>query len=104
MPRFMWIQRQDIGPPPRSEFGMTFDPVRGVTVLFGGQSGATLFGDTWEWDGAYWTQVADMGPVPRVGHTLTYDVIARRCVLFGGAGGGTLADTWSWDGTYWTQL
>ncbi|WP_329568281.1 Kelch repeat-containing protein [Streptomyces sp. NBC_01361] len=75
-----------------------------MTVLFGGQFEAEVFGDTWEWDGIFWTQVADIGPKSRVGHTLSYDTVRRRCVLFGGIAGGTLADTWAWDGSYWIQL
>ncbi|GAA3808499.1 hypothetical protein GCM10022403_048300 [Streptomyces coacervatus] len=56
-PVFRWIQRQDIGPPPRSGLGMAFDPARGVAVLFGGQSRTALFGDTWEWDGVFLSTV-----------------------------------------------
>ncbi len=45
----------------RRHAGMAFDPVRGRTVLFGGDrqaaSGAqTMERDTWEWDGQSWTR------------------------------------------------
>jgi hypothetical protein len=55
MPRFLWTQKQDIGPSARFEHAMTYDSVRSRTIMFGGR---LLIGgqvgsvnDTWEWDG-----------------------------------------------------
>ena len=66
MSRFLWTQKEDIGPSARFGHAMTYDSVRSRTVLFGGSS---LIGgqvgsanDTWEWDGEFWTQMADIGP------------------------------------------
>ena len=46
---------------------MAYDPLRRVTVLFGGNGGWDgLLNDTWTWDGTNWTQVATEGP-PQIG-------------------------------------
>src|SRR5713101_401982 len=106
MARFLWTQKEDIGPAPRSSSAMTFDAARGRTVLFGGLSVADDLADTWEWDGNVWTQTADIGPAGRFAHALAYDGKRQRTFLYGGRdrhGGprGTpkiFADTWEWDG------
>jgi len=106
MARFLWTQKQDIGPAPRFGHAMAFDTGRGRVVLFGGDSlRSRLFNDTWEWNGENWTQMADIGPSPRREHAVAYDAARRRVVLFGGAsGGGPAGDTWEWDGGDWTQV
>jgi hypothetical protein len=111
MAALLWTQKQDIGPEARQSFDMAFDSTRGRVVCFGGQTGETLVGDTWEWDGEYWTQMSDFGPAPRKGHTLAYDAVRKCTVLFGGTylvgfgnGDDGLADTWEWDGEDWTQV
>jgi hypothetical protein len=51
-----WAQRTpSTAPPARSAGAMTFDPGRGVTVIFGGNGASGPLGDTWEWDGTDWT-------------------------------------------------
>lgn len=89
-------------PSPRYNAAMTFDPVRGVAVLFGGYSGLRE-GDTWTWNGANWTQVATTGCTPRNGHALTFDAGRGVAVLFGGFDGNRLGDTWEWNGAAWSQ-
>jgi hypothetical protein len=84
---------------------MAFDAARQRMVLFGGDSlGGTLFGDTWEWDGAHWTQVEDTGPGARAGHAMAYDSGRSRVVLFGGGVPALRGETWEWDGQGWTQV
>lgn len=108
--RWLWTQKEDIGPSPRSGHAVAYEAARQRVVLFGGSAGGTTrFNDTWEWDGATWTQVADMGPPVRWYSGMTYDDSRQRLVLFGGVttgGGGddTLSDTWEWNGTEWTQV
>jgi len=104
MTRFLWVQKEDIGPPPRVGHGMAYDADRRRVVLFGGYSpGPELFSDTWEWDGENWTQISDIGPSARREHALVYDDARKRTVLFGGSDGQSdLADTWEWDGEDWT--
>jgi hypothetical protein len=85
---------------------MAYDTARGRTVLFGGNSVQTLFGDTWQWDGEDWTQVGDSGPSARVGHAIAFDSERSVLVLFGGRSSGDAlsSDTWQWDGEGWTQV
>src|SRR5262245_55609584 len=98
MARFLWTEKQDIGPKPRAGHAMTHDSGRNRVVLFGGDSlRSRLFNDTWEWDGENWTQMADIGPRPRRDCALAYDSARGRVVLFGGHGdGSSLGDTWEW--------
>src|SRR5262249_32272141 len=106
MARFLWTQRQDVGPSPRFGHAMAYDTSRHRSVLFGGDAGAgALLGDTWAWDGEYWTQVADTGPSARRDAGLAFDGARVNSVLFGGSGGvnTVLGDTWVWNGEDWTQ-
>ncbi len=102
-----WSLRQVIGgPSPRTDFGMVFDSVRGVTVLYGGGS---YLGDTWQWDGTAWSQLPVSGPPARNGHAMSYDSTRGVSVMFGGFGSGVggaanaLQDTWEWNGSAWVQ-
>ncbi|MBK8099518.1 MAG: hypothetical protein IPK26_20610 [Planctomycetes bacterium] len=85
---------------------MAYDEGRARTLLFGGRDGATLFGDTWEWDGEAWARFTPAAsPSPRSGHTLAYDPLRGVTVLFGGEGAtGALQDTWEWDGRVWVPV
>ena len=44
-------------PSARNSFGFAYDPIRGVTVLFGGEDQMGELNDTWEWDGNDWTEI-----------------------------------------------
>jgi hypothetical protein len=102
-----WVQRDDVGPTPRSGPAMTFDAVRGRVVLFGGEgTDLAALGDTWEWDGTTWSQKSDFGPTPLARATLS----ARGqglAILFGGNPAPSAPPTeassltWEWDGTHW---
>src|SRR6185436_14544713 len=98
MARFLWTQKQDIGPSARSQFALAYDPVRELTYLIGGNGSATS--DTWAWDGRYWTQVSRLGPQKRAGHAMAFDAARRNIVLFGGetSPGQAARDTWAFDG------
>ena len=76
--------------------------------MFGGDLGAALLGDTWEWDGKEWAQVSDMGPAARADAGMVFAADEKVCVLFGGnpamRNGQLLGDTWRWDGTAWTEI
>jgi hypothetical protein len=104
----VWKQREVTGPPPRRWHSMAYDPVRHVTVLFGGDSMGPLYSDTWEWDGTTWTQRSVTGPAARRGASMNYDAVRGVIVLTGGETrvGGTnvlTSETWEWDGTAWNQ-
>ena len=72
-----------------------------MEVLFGGVSGTTFFGDTWEWDGATWTKRSDTGPSAR--NAASMATLEAKGVLVGGKDSADrrLNDTWLWDGS-WT--
>jgi hypothetical protein len=93
-------------PVPRAWQQMTFDPVRGRTVMFGGFNGNQL-GDTWEWDGAHWTLVpTPVSPPARSSTAIAFDSSTQRVVLFGGSYGWPIGlnDTWEYDGATWHQI
>ena len=93
---------------PRWGHALAFDIVNNVTVLFGGNTGATVIQDTWEWDGADWTLVSGGGPPAREDHAMAYDFSLpgfEVVVLYGGSdiSGNPLGDTWEWNGVAWIQ-
>ena len=103
-----WIELSPNGPPPaRSYLAMTYDPVSGKIIAFGGLDATGYLNDTWSFDGTSWTQIATKSaPPPRSAAQMTYDSVAQKVVLFGGYDGTNyLGDTWLWDGTtlQWTQ-
>ncbi|MEO8413291.1 MAG: kelch repeat-containing protein [Ginsengibacter sp.] len=106
MPKFLWTQKQDMGPAARTGHSMVFDAGREQVILFGGASATKLFTDTWEWDGNFWTQMADMGVGPRKDFGMAYDPVKQQTILFGGTTTGInkFGDTWAWNGSDWTQL
>lgn len=93
-----WTQRVVAGPSGRSEVGLAYDTLRGVTALFGGsaEEGGVL-GETWEWSGTAWIQRAIAGPSARTAHAMAYDRTRHVTVLFGGivSGGTDDAQTWT---------
>lgn len=102
-------QWQVLNPLARGNSACCYDPVRGVTVQFGGKvdiSNPTLTaGQTWEYDGVGWTRRSSaLAPIDRQDAGMAYDPVSGACVLFGGFRGGLLADTWRWDGATWQQL
>ena len=86
---------------------MAYDSNRGRVVLFGGRGPDpdgfdTLFGDTWEWDGAQWYFRATNGPAPRASHTMAYDQARGVTVLYGGTAiSNDYNIVWEWDGNSW---
>ena len=84
----LWTQVAAFGPEPRTGAAMVFE--HDHAALFGGLASAaaaakpTVFGNTWEWNGAHWTQRQDIGPGARWGHAMAFDSIRRRVVIFGG--------------------
>jgi len=83
---------------------MAYDPLRGRTVLFGGDSLGWLQTDTWEWDGTVWIQRQPAHrPSPRLGMQMHYVPDLRACLLFGGRDYASCGFTeqWLWDGSDW---
>lgn len=89
----------DSGPPaPRVLAGMAYDPVRRVSVLFGGNGASN---DTWEYDSEanLWKSYrTDPAPSARYASGMTYHAGAGVVVLFGGVAGSTYVnDTWAYE-------
>src|SRR6185295_19865253 len=72
-------------PAARSAYGLAYDSVLGVVMLFGGQNGHPL-GDYWAWNGNTWAgPIAQTAtPTRRYQHAVAYDSGRGRVVLFGG--------------------
>src|SRR5689334_6837893 len=51
-------------PPARSGLAMTYDPISGKTIAFGGFNGTAYLNDTWSFDGTTWTQIATQSSPP----------------------------------------
>jgi hypothetical protein len=130
-----WVKKADAdaagetAPSLRWYTAMAYDAHRGVTILFGGQSGldptfpyvfSADLNDTWEWNGSNWKKISSTDPVGdghppvRSGHAMAYDAARKQTVLFGGwwkfVPGGTglpgyvrHGDTWVFDGESWKQ-
>lgn len=93
--------------PALSQHRMTFDPVRGRMVMFGGSpDNQNQRDEVWEWDGTAWSRVAStISPSARSGHALVYDLSLHQIITFGGTTGfQRTGDTWRWDGETWTAL
>jgi hypothetical protein len=88
---------------------MSYDPVKRVSIMFGGniRGFTTLSGVLWEWDGNDWEEVSIVGPRPqaRRGHKMAYDSARRVHVMYGGfvpgqepgGSGRPATETWDYD-------
>lgn len=108
-----WRRVSTSGPSPRMYCHMAYDPVRRVTVLFGGcNDEGKIYSDTWTWNGRVWREVSSSGSKPRVEHGMVYDSKRRGIVMFGGVtlpepapdAGSTLAEMELWDGKGWKPI
>jgi hypothetical protein len=108
-----WLMPSLTGlPPARTSAAMVYDPAMGATLLYGGNTYSTLFGDTWAFSKSTgWKQLTPaVSPPPLQGASMAYDPTTETVVLFGGnfdhiAGSGWTDSnqTWTWDGATWTQ-
>jgi hypothetical protein len=89
-----------------------FDPIRGVTIMFGGSGNNDWLGGTWAWDGLSWELIIPDDPTLttapglRERHMMTWDPDREAVVLFGGREdtNGASNDTWLLDANGWTEL
>lgn len=99
---------QTLQPRARGSSAACYDPVRGVTVCFGGTAevnNPTVLGETWEYDGVGWQQrTTPAALTDRQDAGMAYDPVRGACLLFGGWRAGFLTQTWSWDGETWQHL
>ncbi len=73
-------------PPARNQHTLSFDPVHGVVVLYGGY-GVSALNDVWVYDVTdnTWTPVASSpAPGPRYLHAMVYDPVIAQHVVYGG--------------------
>jgi hypothetical protein len=101
----LWQRRYPSQNPSASAFGLTYDSIRKVIVLFGVENSGTAH--TWEWDGMEWTERFPItSPSGREGFAIAYDPVRGVTVLFGGRWcyGTACNDTWIWDGVNWAKL
>ncbi|MCA8954298.1 MAG: hypothetical protein KDE27_32620 [Planctomycetes bacterium] len=105
-----WQQRQPAFPPwHRYGAGMSYDPVRARTVLFGGVSFPSYLRlhDTVEWDGTNWISLQPTSmPTPSadLGLAMAFDPARNRTVLVGESATGAWDDIWEYDGVTWTAV
>lgn len=111
-----WNPLDTVGaPPPRSGHAMAHDPLRGVSILFGGVVGldqpcasgcadTVQLGDTWELQGDTWREARVPEPAPQAGAAceMFYDQARARITLVaeGDAAGLSL---WHWEQDRWSQ-
>ena len=100
----------DIAPPARVGGSFIYDPVRHVSVLFGGNGvrgwWSDFLNDTWTFDGSRWSHKSPTTmPTARAYSAVAFDSHRGVTTLFGGwTNNGALTDSWTWDGTGWTQV
>jgi hypothetical protein len=108
-----WSMRHTLHtPPPRGYFAAAYDPVRGRTVLFGGQAYMSTapvsmtpiprLQDVWEYDGVDWVQRSfPTGPQPHSDSHAVFDPASQRLLLLIGWSSTPGPLAWSYDGTAW---
>lgn len=107
-----WSKKADTGPGLALGPAMVYDPIRQVTVLFGGGSAyslASAAAETWTWDGESWREIPANNPPARTFPAMTFDRGLGGAVMQGGLAArgphhDSLRDTYLWDGAEWTRL
>ncbi len=88
--------------------GLVYDAKDGFVVLFGGGTGTTVLGDTWEFTHGSWIQLfPSTSPSARAYASMAYDAKDKYVILFGGetiSPYTVLGDTWEFVGGKWTEL
>jgi hypothetical protein len=106
-PRWRETRRSKLSPLDRSHLDMVYDPIRGRTVMFGGNGGLanTYRGPTWEWVRDEWRDVSPPTEAPtRWGHAMVFDRKRGRTMMFGGIDNLDIrGDVWEWDGADWIE-
>lgn len=103
-----WIEKHpQNAPSPRFSHQMAYDPIRKVSVLFGGESEQGSLGDTWEWDGENWhMRTPSTSPPARCCSSLFFDPQRGKMILTAGLQSPEIfwSDIWEWDGNDWHYL
>lgn len=100
-----WTQRiTPVAPPAGTVPAMTYDPVRGVSVLYSHElTGAS---QTWEWNGIQWTRRVTLhSPGPMQYGSFVYDLEAQAPALIGGIAGLSYYNSmWRFAGGDWVLI
>ena len=94
-------------PPPRLNPAMAYDPIRKVTVLYGGLTPEGVLGDTWEWDGQQWQQLFPTNTIQSMCcATMFFDPQRGQVVMHSGYAEGDFypTATLAWDGEDWQTI
>ncbi|HEY6238206.1 MAG TPA: kelch repeat-containing protein [Thermoplasmata archaeon] len=95
-------------PSARAGASIIFDPVRSLTVLFGGNSATGVLADTWTYRSGNWTDASatlSAAPGPRWAASATYDSEEGYPLLVNGYDNGVfISEAWSFGGSTWSQL
>ena len=109
----LWVDVQPVtSPPSRATEGLTFEPSRGLFIIYGGvteASASTVYSDTWAFDGCDWMQLFPaVSPGPRYDTYLAQSPHPGRVVMFGGGVAPYIVDgtTWEFDAQTmaWTNV
>lgn len=109
------LEVEGASPPPRAFAALAYDPLRDVSVLFGGEVGdaqpcdsgcatQSPLGDTWELRGNRWQAVDNGGEPPPASASaeMFYDAARGRVTLFAPTDEGVLG-VWHWQGAGWQR-
>jgi cysteine-rich repeat protein len=106
----VWQQHPPVAqwPVERLGHGAAYDPLRGRTVMFGGDDvdlARQTHDETWEWDGTRWL-LLDPQENPGGLTDLAMSFDGSGVIIFGGTDEDSLlkGETWRWDGSTWTFL
>ena len=92
------LERNGVPAAPSPGHAMTYDPRRGVVVLYRADG-------LWIYNGTDWSlQLGSAGPSSD-DLLIAYDTVRDRIVLYGafGSGAARVAQTWEWDGAQWQR-
>jgi len=86
-----WTQRfpANSPSPPLGFIGMAYDPVRKVSVFFGGETPAPAYPtSTWEWNGSNWINSSAAPPYPsgNIDYAISYFAPKNGIIMHGGWG------------------
>ena len=84
-----WQAKNVTSPPGRTGHQMTYSPLLGGVVMFGGEQQTQSLDDFWVFDGTRWRELSapETSPGPRVNPAAAYHEAAGHVVLFGGGPG-----------------
>lgn len=100
----------DAMPAPRGELASFYDPFLGEVIVFGGHNGATVYDDTWAWNGTTWRLVpTPTRPAGRLLAQVATNTGTGQTMLLGGRttprtdpSNTNLSDTWFWSNGSWS--